>query len=101
MKKQLTLCLIHQRDKVLLGLKKRGFGAGRWNGFGGEVSVGETMDECVKREVFEGAGVEIKNPVKVGIIQALPLLNEKLRRRLPKCLDALKNNTAVYLEDGK
>ncbi len=26
MKKILTLCIIHQNDKVLLGMKKRGFG---------------------------------------------------------------------------
>lgn len=69
MKKLLTLCIIHQPPRVLLGLKKRGFGVGRWNGFGGKVQAGETVDECVKREVFEEAGVGIKNPVKVGIIE--------------------------------
>lgn len=69
MKKLLTLCIINQHQRVLLGLKKRGFSAGRWNGFGGKVLKGETIDECVSREVFEEAGVEIKNPVKVGIIE--------------------------------
>ena len=37
MKKLLTLTIIYQHPKVLLGMKKRGFGAGRWNGFGGKV----------------------------------------------------------------
>lgn len=69
MKKLLTLCIIYQPPRVLLGLKKRGFGMGRWNGFGGKVAADETIDECVKREVFEEAGVEIKNPIKVGIIE--------------------------------
>jgi len=68
MKKLLTLCIIHQPPKILLGMKKRGFGAGRWNGFGGKVEPGETIEESVKREVSEEAGVEIKNPVKVGVI---------------------------------
>lgn len=69
MKKLLTLCIVYQPPKILLGLKKRGFGIGRWNGFGGKVQSSETIDECVKREVFEEAGVEIKNPTKVGIIE--------------------------------
>lgn len=69
MKKLLTLCIIHQPSKVLLGLKKRGFTMGVWNGFGGKVQSSETIDECVKREVFEEAGVEIEDPVKVGIIE--------------------------------
>jgi hypothetical protein len=36
MKKILTLCIPIKNNKVLLGMKKRGFGVGRWNGFGGE-----------------------------------------------------------------
>ncbi|KAL7419137.1 hypothetical protein Q5752_005973 [Cryptotrichosporon argae] len=39
-----------QSRKVLLGLKKRGFGLGMWNGFGGKVEPGETVlrgaEEC-------------------------------------------------------
>ena len=68
MKKQLTLCIIHQRGKVLLGMKKRGFGAGRWNGFGGKVDPGETVEEAARREVKEEAGIEVKDLKKVGVI---------------------------------
>ena len=32
--KLLTLAFLVQDDRILLGLKKRGFGAGNWNGFG-------------------------------------------------------------------
>jgi hypothetical protein len=39
MKKILTLTIIYQHPRVLLGMKKRGFGAGRWNGFGGKVAA--------------------------------------------------------------
>ena len=63
-----TLCLIHQHPKVLLGMKKRGFGAGRWNGFGGKVAEGETIENAAKREMKEETGIEIKNLEKVGII---------------------------------
>ena len=68
MKKLLTLCIIHQHPKVLLGMKKRGFGAGRWNGFGGKVQSEETIDDAAKRELREEAGVETESLEKVGII---------------------------------
>ena len=61
MKRLLTLCIIHQRSRVLLGMKKRGFGAGRWNGFGGKVAPEETIEGAAKREMREELNVEIKN----------------------------------------
>lgn len=39
--KILTLAFVNRGEEILLGYKKRGFGAGRWNGFGGKVHVGE------------------------------------------------------------
>ena len=68
MKKLLTLCIIYQHPKVLLGMKKRGFGAGRWNGFGGKVAAMETIEDAAKRELQEEAGIEVKDLNKVGII---------------------------------
>lgn len=53
----LTLCIVHQGDKVLLGMKKRGFGAGKWNGFGGKVHDNETVEEAALRELKEEAGI--------------------------------------------
>ena len=44
-KKVLTLVYIRDDENILLGLKKRGFGTGKWNGFGGKVQVGETILE--------------------------------------------------------
>lgn len=46
-------------------------------------------------------GKEIVEYKFVKVNQALPLLSDKLRKRLPECLAALKNNVAVYLENGK
>jgi 8-oxo-dGTP pyrophosphatase MutT (NUDIX family) len=68
MKKVLTLCLIQKDGQVLLGMKKRGFGLGRWNGFGGKVEEGETIEQAAKREVLEEAGVSINSMEKVGLI---------------------------------
>lgn len=47
--KLLTLVLVREPSRVLLGLKKKGFGAGKWNGFGGKVEQGETILEGAKR----------------------------------------------------
>lgn len=61
--------MIHQHPRLLLGMKKRGFGAGRWNGFGGHVEEGETVEETARREVKEEAGIEIDHIEKRGIIE--------------------------------
>jgi 8-oxo-dGTP diphosphatase/2-hydroxy-dATP diphosphatase len=59
--KVLTLCLVQQNGQLLLGLKKRGFGMGRWNGFGGKVEMGETIEEAARRELFEESGLRALN----------------------------------------
>jgi 8-oxo-dGTP pyrophosphatase MutT (NUDIX family) len=57
--KLLTLVMPREPGRVLLGLKKRGFGAGFFNGFGGKV---EPSDACVAsaaaRELQEESGLE-------------------------------------------
>lgn len=63
-----TLCVVHQSDRILIGMKKRGFGTGRWNGFGGKVKPGETIEETAARETREEAGIEILDAEKIGII---------------------------------
>jgi len=55
--KILTLCIVYKHPKVLLGYKKRGFGAGRWNGFGGKVEDGESVEEAARRELLEEVGL--------------------------------------------
>lgn len=64
----MTLCIIHQHQKILLGMKKRGFGAGRWNGFGGKVKDGETIEDALKREMSEECSIVLENFKKMGII---------------------------------
>lgn len=54
---------------MLLGMKKRGFGEGRWNGFGGKVHDGETIEEATKREMLEESGVEVNGLEKLGILE--------------------------------
>lgn len=67
-KKILTLCIVHQSPRVLLGMKKMGLGAGRWNGFGGKVEPGESIEDAARREVKEEADIEVRNLEKMGVI---------------------------------
>ncbi|MEI7451725.1 MAG: 8-oxo-dGTP diphosphatase [Candidatus Falkowbacteria bacterium] len=69
MKKILTLCIVHQHPRVLLGMKKRGFGAGRWNGFGGKLEPGESIEMATRREMQEESGVELVDVEKVGLVE--------------------------------
>lgn len=69
MKKILTLCMICNDEMVLLGMKKRGFGTGRWNGFGGKVESGESVEAAAIREVEEEVGVTPTSMKQVGVLE--------------------------------
>ncbi len=66
--KILTLCLAKKDEMILLGMKKRGFGEGRWNGFGGKVEEGETIIEAAIREMEEESGLKAEELEEKGII---------------------------------
>ncbi|CAG0895916.1 unnamed protein product [Darwinula stevensoni] len=53
----LTLLFVREGDRLLLGYKKNGFGKGKWNGFGGKVKDGETVEAAAIRELEEESGV--------------------------------------------
>ncbi|XP_015675021.1 7,8-dihydro-8-oxoguanine triphosphatase [Protobothrops mucrosquamatus] len=63
-----TLVLVMQPQRILLGMKKRGFGAGLWNGFGGKVQLGETVEQAAKRELQEESGLTVDTLQKMGQI---------------------------------
>ena len=65
-----TLCYLINDNKILLGLKKRGFGSGRWNGYGGKTHPGESIEDAVIREVKEEMNILIskKHLERVAVI---------------------------------
>jgi 8-oxo-dGTP diphosphatase / 2-hydroxy-dATP diphosphatase len=67
--KTLSLLFLRQDDQVLLAMKKRGFGEGRWNGVGGKVEDGETIEAAMIREAEEEIGVTPTIYEKVGNIE--------------------------------
>ena len=70
--KLFTLVFVFDRDenRLLLGLKKYGFGSNKYNGFGGKVEVNEEIESAAMRELEEECGlIGSKNDlIKVGII---------------------------------
>mmetsp|Transcript_39781 Transcript_39781/g.127183 ORF Transcript_39781/g.127183 Transcript_39781/m.127183 type:complete len:160 (-) Transcript_39781:710-1189(-) len=66
--KLLTLLIPRHGPRVLLGAKKRGFGEGFYNGFGGKVEAGESILEAANRELREEAGIASKNTTLRGIL---------------------------------
>ena len=63
-----TLCLLKKDGQILLALKKRGFGTGKYNGVGGKIENGETPEEAMIRECEEEIGVRPIDYEKVGYL---------------------------------
>ena len=64
-----NLVYLFRDNRVLLIMKKRGFGAGKYNGPGGKVKPGETVEECAVRELQEEIKVTPKNLEKIGYLE--------------------------------
>jgi mutator protein MutT len=63
-----TLCFLVKEKEILLAIKKRGHGEGKWNGVGGKLDLGETPVDAAKREAQEEIGVTPLELEKVGEI---------------------------------
>ena len=64
--RQATLLFLIEDDHILLAMKKRGFGAGLWNGVGGKVKDGETVTAAAIRECREEIDVTPVGMWQVG-----------------------------------
>jgi mutator protein MutT len=56
-----TLLFLIKNDRILLAMKKRGFGVNRWNGVGGKLEAGETLEQALVRECQEEIEVTPKS----------------------------------------
>lgn len=71
MKKVLTLAFLLKNKEICLAMKKRGFGEGNWNGFGGKVEEGESIESGAVREIKEESNVSVRENdlEKVAIVE--------------------------------
>ena len=67
-KKILTLAFPCQDGQILLGYKKRGFGAGLYNGFGGKLEPNETIEVGMLRELKEEVNLIATKYIKLGVL---------------------------------
>jgi ADP-ribose pyrophosphatase YjhB (NUDIX family) len=67
--RQSTLCFLIENNKILLAMKKKGFGAGRWNGSGGKKKPEDkNIKVTTKREMFEETTVIPRKLKKVAVL---------------------------------
>lgn len=64
-----TLLLLKKENQILLAMKKRGFGEGKFNGVGGKIEANETPEMAMIRETQEEILVTPTEYTKVGIIE--------------------------------
>ncbi len=75
MNQQATLCLLVKKNQgkkeILLAMKKRGFGFGKWNGVGGKLNLekgDKNIVDAAIRETEEEIKVKIKDLEKVALL---------------------------------
>jgi len=82
---QATLCLFIRESegekKLLLAMKKRGFGMGKWNGVGGKLDYqkgDKNIVDAAIRETKEEIGVRVKELEKVAVLNfCFPYIPDK------------------------
>lgn len=62
----LSLPVDFQGKRILLGMKKQGFGEGKFNGFGGKIEPGESPENAAARELWEETGLRSRKIRKVA-----------------------------------
>jgi 8-oxo-dGTP pyrophosphatase MutT (NUDIX family) len=75
-----NLVFILRGNEVLLAMKKRGLGAGKWNGPGGKVKGKETPEEAAIRETEEEVGLKVKNLAPRGVVEFVGGSNPDVNR---------------------
>jgi len=63
-----TLVFLIKEKQVLLAMKKRGFGKGRWNGVGGKIEPGESVEGAAIREAQEEIGITPTDLEEVALL---------------------------------
>lgn len=70
--KKMTLVFAVKGKRILLAMKKKGFGKGRYNGMGGKVKREESVSQGAIREMREECGIQILKMKKYGVLIFYP-----------------------------
>ncbi|CAN5759419.1 8-oxo-dGTP diphosphatase [soil metagenome] len=63
-----TLAYLKRDGHTLMLHKAKGYQTGKWNGLGGKFELGESPEECLKREVLEESGLTVTAALLKGFI---------------------------------
>ncbi len=63
-----TLVFLRDKDRILLAMKKKGFGEGKFNGVGGKQEPNEDIEQTAIRESQEELGITPKKLKHMGIL---------------------------------
>ncbi len=75
--REATILLLLRDNEVLLAMKKRGFGMGKWNGVGGKPNLGEDMRTTAIRECKEEIVVTPMDIKEMAVLTYIHQLTEK------------------------
>jgi 8-oxo-dGTP diphosphatase / 2-hydroxy-dATP diphosphatase len=64
-----TWMFVVKNGRILLAMKKRGFGAGKWNAPGGKVQRAESIEQGAIRETKEELGITVEKAEKAAEIE--------------------------------
>ena len=76
-KMETTLLLLRKENKILLAMKKKGFGEGRYNGVGGKIEPNESPEEAMIREAQEEICVTPTKYDKFGVMEFIEFYKGK------------------------
>jgi 8-oxo-dGTP diphosphatase len=63
-----TLVYVKHDGHTLMLHKAKGYQQGKWNGLGGKFELGESPEDCMKREVLEESGLSVQEAKLKGFI---------------------------------
>jgi 8-oxo-dGTP pyrophosphatase MutT (NUDIX family) len=93
--------LDYTEDEILLGMKKRGFGVDKYNGYGGKLEVTDKdMEACAIRELEEESGIRARSVNRVGYLH-FNMYDKIMKVAVYTCYEHQYDGEAVETDEMK